>query len=1093
MPCYYGMNTFTPLLKNSGYPKRPRMTDLTFKMDEGFSEDTRSQDEADTAMVFDSTETDAFSFSPHTALQYILGLGDGERSGKLRRLKVSCTAANIPAEAALALLQSLRTSSVASIVHHMRFRLHLDPVSYLPPEIMSEVFSLLNPAELLRASQTSKTWRERCLDGGVWKQKYHSQGWALEMDEIRQFESSYTRKREHQSRRSSAHADERRQKRQARQNMSPRNGVHSVFPRRTQSTSSKSKSEEWNDRPGIVEADEETNAEAYGKDPMQGVEIESLNESVSHRRSTSDSIQSSSSSTKSPRTRERRTLWPFVDPDRHHPRKSHELPLITYTDTGRPRVNYHHIYKQRRALEDNWNQCHYRPFQMPHRDHPEEAHTECVYTLQFIGRHLVSGSRDKTLRIWDLESQRLIRKPLIGHNGSVLCLQFDDSDAEDIIISGSSDTDVILWRYSTGHMLQRIRKAHKESVLNLKFDSRFLVTSSKDKTIKIWNRVDLAPGDKDYPRRGVDGGGKCPSYIIDLADYRTRFDLETKLSAEQRKPLPPYSTLMIIDSHTAAVNAIHIHKDRLVSASGDKTVKIFDINTGKSIATCRGHNKGIACVQFDGSRIVSGSSDNSIRIFDPITQAQVACLEGRDGRKTGHNRLVRTIQAAFEDLPGSKQQLEDEAAEIDRQFTLIKRSGRLPIFDRGSIVARPMPPRRSPHGAVLSQITATGAKLPPGGGGSRWGRIVSGSYDETVIIWRKSPDGTWFPSHRLRQEEALRASGPPLPTKQTDDLPRDFGFGANATGDAVSNHATVGTGTSTGLQPGQHQTSDTPHPQTTSSTAQNHQVHNMTSQHTANILQPNPFIQSMLLAQSTSRTPSPSVAANATSHEFPPSLAITQNNQAQAVSAVTTPSIIAPSNHNNPIATFPNTLHHTTTSTTSLMPTIAASSSSSSLLQPNSPTIPAQILSQPASPSHHHSTTSNLITSPNPPTPLNSTTNQPPNPSSSQQLPPPQPNNQNQQQPQSQPQNQQPQHPIPQQQQQQHPQQTQAPPQNNHQQQQQQQHNPLPQPPNARVFKLQFDARRIVCCSQDPKIVGWDFANGDEAIIRCSRFFGVPS
>lgn len=46
---------------------------------------------------------------------------------------------------------------------------------------------------------------------------------------------------------------------------------------------------------------------------------------------------------------------------------------------------------------------------------------------------------------------------------------------------------------------------------------------------------------------------------------------------------------------------------------------------------------------------------------------------------------------------------------------------------------------------------------------------------------------------------------------------------------------------------------------------------------------------------------------------------------------------------------------------------------------------------------------------------------------------------------------------------------------------------------NARVFKLQFDARRIVACSQDPKIVGWDFANGDEEIINCSQFFAQPN
>jgi F-box and WD-40 domain protein 1/11 len=42
---------------------------------------------------------------------------------------------------------------------------------------------------------------------------------------------------------------------------------------------------------------------------------------------------------------------------------------------------------------------------------------------------------------------------------------------------------------------------------------------------------------------------------------------------------------------------------------------------------------------------------------------------------------------------------------------------------------------------------------------------------------------------------------------------------------------------------------------------------------------------------------------------------------------------------------------------------------------------------------------------------------------------------------------------------------------------------------NSRVFKLQFDARRIICCSQDPTIVGWDFAQNDKDIILASQFF----
>jgi F-box and WD-40 domain protein 1/11 len=41
----------------------------------------------------------------------------------------------------------------------------------------------------------------------------------------------------------------------------------------------------------------------------------------------------------------------------------------------------------------------------------------------------------------------------------------------------------------------------------------------------------------------------------------------------------------------------------------------------------------------------------------------------------------------------------------------------------------------------------------------------------------------------------------------------------------------------------------------------------------------------------------------------------------------------------------------------------------------------------------------------------------------------------------------------------------------------------------ARVFKLQFDARKLICASVDPRIVGWDFACDDEDIIEASPFF----
>ncbi|PHH85751.1 hypothetical protein CDD83_11226 [Cordyceps sp. RAO-2017] len=43
----------------------------------------------------------------------------------------------------------------------------------------------------------------------------------------------------------------------------------------------------------------------------------------------------------------------------------------------------------------------------------------------------------------------------------------------------------------------------------------------------------------------------------------------------------------------------------------------------------------------------------------------------------------------------------------------------------------------------------------------------------------------------------------------------------------------------------------------------------------------------------------------------------------------------------------------------------------------------------------------------------------------------------------------------------------------------------------SRVFKLQFDARKIVCCSQSPIIVGWDFCNGEAELEETAGFFAT--
>lgn len=403
---------------------------------------------------------------------------------------------------------------------------------------------------------------------------------------------------------------------------------------------------------------------------------------------------------------------------------SNLLPLLSpplyNTYASAPRINWLYLYKQRRRLEENWNKGRYTTFQLPHPDHPEEAHDECVYTIQHSRDWLVSGSRDKTIAIWDLETQRRVRTLSGAHVASVLCLQFDERPDQDIVVSGGSDSFVVIWRFSTGRIIRKMDEAHTESVLNLRFDDDLLITCSKDKTIKIWNRRELF----------VDS---------DIVPAVAKRQLEI---GHPMNPIKEYSLLLTLLGHGAAVNAIQMHQGQIVSASGDRTIKAWDINTGICTRTFTGHTKGIACVQYDGRRIVSGSSDNTVRIFDAATSAEVACLPG-------HSNLVRTVQARFGDMGISSEQLEADARAVDERFHDARMNGLNPDQNRTR-------GQRNAGSSNPNEVCAVGAKIPPGGGGNAWSRIVSGSYDETVIIWKKDSDGKWVPSRRLRQDEILQ-------------------------------------------------------------------------------------------------------------------------------------------------------------------------------------------------------------------------------------------------------------------------------------------------------------------------------------------------
>jgi WD40 repeat protein len=99
----------------------------------------------------------------------------------------------------------------------------------------------------------------------------------------------------------------------------------------------------------------------------------------------------------------------------------------------------------------------------------------------------VSGSSDKTIRLWDAETGDAITKPLKGHTNKVNSVAFSPDGFR--IVSGSLDSTIRLWDADTGEAISKPLRGHSSSVYSVAFspDGSRIVSGSSDNTIRVWD------------------------------------------------------------------------------------------------------------------------------------------------------------------------------------------------------------------------------------------------------------------------------------------------------------------------------------------------------------------------------------------------------------------------------------------------------------------------------------------------------------------------------------------------------------------------------------------------------------------------------
>ncbi|KAF2830311.1 hypothetical protein CC86DRAFT_443354 [Ophiobolus disseminans] len=161
--------------------------------------------------------------------------------------------------------------------------------------------------------------------------------------------------------------------------------------------------------------------------------------------------------------------------------------------------------------------------------------------------------------------------------------------------------------------------------------------------------------------------------------------------------------LQTLEGHGDSVMSVAFSHDsiRLASASYDRTVKIWDANSGACLQTLEGHGDSVRSVAFshDSTRLASASWDRTVKIWDASSGACLQTLEGHGGS---------VMSVAF-----SHDSTRLVSASDDRTVK---------IWDASS-------------GACLQTLKGHGGAVESVAFSHDSTRLASASYDRTVKIW----------------------------------------------------------------------------------------------------------------------------------------------------------------------------------------------------------------------------------------------------------------------------------------------------------------------------------------------------------------------
>jgi WD40 repeat protein len=268
--------------------------------------------------------------------------------------------------------------------------------------------------------------------------------------------------------------------------------------------------------------------------------------------------------------------------------------------------------------------CFYQNANSQSFKHKMTEHTSNIETVTISndGKLMATGAWDGHIHLYTFDSlgNPVMKSTYTGHLGAVISLSFSANNK--FLVSSSKDYSSRIWNIDTPSK-HKVFNLHLEPVTAAFIDPsyKYIISASLDGTIRTTNIND--------PLKSKVIKLSGPINDLQLSKDKKFFYVAVKGGVVKKIETGGKNIeILSFTGHTDEINALELSPDGnfMATASSDKTIQIWNVVTGKSVKNLSGFEWKVTSLKYssDGKYIIGGCNNGITKLFEIETGKSIS-------------------------------------------------------------------------------------------------------------------------------------------------------------------------------------------------------------------------------------------------------------------------------------------------------------------------------------------------------------------------------------------------------------------------------------------------------------------------------------